>query len=229
MIIPSMIRDFLSELKWRLVGLLGKLFIDLLFLTIKIESRGFEKVRGLIESRKNVFALWHSRILPFSYLYKGHGSAIMVSASGDGEIIARIVERQGQKPVRGSSKKGGMKALEKIVEAMSANPPDPGTVIPDGPQGPRYRVQKGVVLLARRMGRPIVPVTYGVRRGVVFRSWDRFILPLPFTRCRIVYGNPVHVSPDADEDGIELKRKELEKQMRRLTEEVDGHFGHQTP
>ena len=214
-----------EELKWRLIGFFGTLFIDLLFLTIRIKSKGLEKVDAMIASKKNIFALWHSRILPFSHVYKGLGSAILVSASKDGEIIARILEKQGQKTIRGSSRKGGMKALGKLADAMTADPRRPGTVIPDGPQGPRFQVQKGVILLAQKTGMPITPVTCGVKRSKVFNSWDQFMLPLPFTTCLLIYGDPLHVSAEANEAEIESARKELETRLRRITEEADGHFG----
>lgn len=218
-----------EELKWRLIGFFGTLFIDLLFLTIRIKSKGLEKSDALIASKKNIFALWHSRILPFSHVYKGIGSAILVSASKDGEIIARILEKQGQKTIRGSSRKGGMKALGKLAEAMTADPGRPGTVIPDGPQGPRFEVQKGVILLAQKSGMPITPVTCGIKRSKVFNSWDRFMLPFPFTTCLLIYGDPLYVSADADEAEIESARKKLQDEMRRITEEADEYFGHETP
>ncbi len=93
-----MLREFqnktLEEIKWKVIGTLGKLFIDLLFCTTRVESVGFEKIKGIAESKKVIAACWHSRILLVSYLYKGWNASILVSRSKDGEIIARILEKQ---------------------------------------------------------------------------------------------------------------------------------------
>jgi hypothetical protein len=99
-------------------------------------------------------------------------------------------------------------------------------VIPDGPRGPRFIVQPGVILLAQKTGYPIVPVSYSARNLWVFNSWDRFVVPRPFTRCRVVYGSPLKVAPDTGRQGIETYRKQLENDLVRLTRNVDRHFGH---
>jgi len=214
-----------KELKFRLVGLLGKLFIDALFSTFKIEFVGYEKSEPIFSSRRFIAAIWHSRILAFSYLYKGMNAAILVSGSDDGELIARVLDRQGHEPIRGSTRKRGGIALVKMVNSLK-DEERPAVVIPDGPQGPRFKVQPGVVLLAKLTGYPILPLTYSARKIKVFCSWDRFILPYPFTKCRIVYGDPIRVPRDAGADVVRKCLDDLQQGLRSITFEADRYFGH---
>jgi lysophospholipid acyltransferase (LPLAT)-like uncharacterized protein len=102
----------------------------------------------------------------------------------------------------------------------------PGVVIPDGPRGPRFKAQPGVIALAQKTGFPIIPVAYSARKIKIFNSWDRFILPFPFTPCRVVYGDPVYVPQKADKTTQALCRLQLEEQLCRITAEADRHFGH---
>ena len=209
----------------KLVGLLGKVLIDLIGRSVRVESHGPAAVSPLLASRKFIFAFWHSRILLISYIFKGWDGAILVSRSNDGEIIARILQQQGHETIRGSTAKGGLRALAALIKRLKARP-RPGAVIPDGPQGPRFRVHPGVIVLAKKTGYPIIPVTYSARRMKVFKSWDRFILPCPFTHCRLSYGEPLWVSAALDKNGDERCRQKLETEMVRITQECDRYYHH---
>ncbi len=217
-------KDIWTEIKWRTIGIAGKLFIDALFATTRIEIVGFDKVKDLYEKRRGIAVFWHSRILLISYLYKGWKASILTSRSRDGEYIARLVERQGHEPIRGSTGKGGVRAGALLIKRLREG--RPAVVIPDGPQGPRFIVHPGVITLAKKTGLPIGPMTYSAKRIKIFNSWDRFILPMPFTSCRVVYGNPVWVPADADKETEEKHRLALESEMQRITTEADAHFGH---
>lgn len=215
----------MADIKWNLVGIFGKLFVDLLFSTTRIESVGFENVRQLVSSRKFIFAIWHSRILLVSYLYKGTDASILVSQSGDGEIIARILQKQGHDTIRGSTKKGGLRALAGLIKRLREREKF-GVIIPDGPQGPRFKVQPGVIILAKKTGYPILPISYSAKKIKIFNSWDRFILPYPFTTCRVVYGDPIYVPGDADKSEDTRCLVRLEDELRRITFDADCHFNH---
>ena len=215
----------LEELKWKLIGLFGKLLVDLLFKTTRIETVGFEKVASIIEGRRFIFAFWHSRILLISFLYQGWDAAILVSQSQDGELIARTLQRQGHETFRGSTTRGGLRALSQMIKNLKENR-RPAAIIPDGPQGPRFKVQPGIIMLAKKTGFPIVPVTYSASRIKVFNSWDRFILPIPFSGCRIVYGDPVSVPENADPETVSACRSGLEQELRRITTTADRFYGH---
>lgn len=208
------------------MGMTGKLVIDLLFGTTRIKSVGMEPVRQILSGRKFIFAFWHSRLLLVSYLYQGWGAAILVSGSEDGEIIARILQRQGHATIRGSSSRGGMRALARQIKLMREKE-IPGGVVPDGPLGPRFKVQPGVITLAKKTGYPIVPVSYSAKTLKVFASWDRFILPCPFTECTIIYGAPVYVPREADRQKETCCQDILERELCRITSCVDESFGHQ--
>ncbi|MBW1696302.1 MAG: lysophospholipid acyltransferase family protein [Deltaproteobacteria bacterium] len=215
---------WVSEFKWRLIGAFGKWFIDLLFFSTRIESVGLEAVKPVLYSRRVIGAFWHSRILLVSYIFKGWNASILVSASDDGEYIARIIKRQGHKSIRGSTTKSGLRALAAMIRCLNRG--QPGVVIPDGPQGPRFKVQPGVITLAKKTGCAILPISYSARKIKVFNSWDRFILPYPFTTCRIIYGNPIYVPEDADKELESRCQLKLESELRRITEDVDAYFGH---
>ena len=213
-------------LKWRLIGWAGKLLIDFLFLFSKVYTINFQPIAEQVRSRKFIFAFWHSRILLLSYIYKKLNASIMVSNSADGEVIAQILKRHGHKTIRGSTGKGGLRALIQQINDMRSHQ-RPGVVIPDGPQGPRHKVQQGVVLLAQKTGVPIIPLAYGSRRRKVFNSWDRFMLPLPWTAGVVTYGRPISVPGDADADTIKACIKDLEAELNRITAQADHFFGHE--
>jgi hypothetical protein len=216
-------KDKLVEIKWELVGILGKFFIDILYYTTNIELRGFEKVRPIINSRKFIWAVWHSRMLLLNYLTKGSEGTAMVSGSEDGEFVARILKRQGHEAIRGSTTRGGIKALSALIKKLKEKQ-RPSIIIPDGPQGPRFKVKLGIIILARETGHPILPFSYSAKRMKVFASWDRFILPYPFTKCLGIYGNPFFVPKDAGKDDLMRYRNLLEKELGHLTKEADSYF-----
>jgi lysophospholipid acyltransferase (LPLAT)-like uncharacterized protein len=214
-----------SEIRWRLVGLLGKWAVDLLCFGLRIQVVGYEKVRSIMESRRFILGFWHSRIIVASYMHKGWNSVVMTSRSGDGEIIARVIQRQGHEVVRGSTGKGGLRALARQIKCLNSED-RPGGMIPDGPQGPRFRVKPGIITLAQKTGYPIIPTSYSAKKVKVFNSWDRFIVPYPFTRVRLVYGEPIYVPMKADRPALESCRLTLEQELRRITFSHDRYFGH---
>ena len=144
--------------------------------------RGFDKVRPIINSKKFIYAAWHSRLLLLNYLSKGLAGTAMVSNSEDGEFVARILERQGHEAIRGSTTRGGIKALSGLIKNIKEKQ-RPGLIIPDGPQGPRFKVKSGIIILARETGYPVLPFSFSAKKIKIFASWDRFILPHPFTKC----------------------------------------------
>jgi lysophospholipid acyltransferase (LPLAT)-like uncharacterized protein len=218
-------REAYNNFKWVLVGIIGKLMIDILFFSTKIETVDFDKVSAHFSSKKFILAFWHSRILLVGYLYKGWGGAILVSSSKDGEFIARVLQRQGHETIRGSSSRGGLRALAKQIKCLKEKV-RPGVIIPDGPRGPRFKVQPGIITLAKKTGYPVVPVSYSAKKIKIFKSWDRFILPYPFTTCRLMYGDPVCVASNADKDEENRCKNRLEKELNRITRDVDSYFGH---
>ncbi|MFA9461545.1 lysophospholipid acyltransferase family protein [Thiohalorhabdus methylotrophus] len=179
--------------------------------------------RLLAEERPVILAFWHGRLLmiPVAYLRAGRRRVnVLISEHGDGELISRTIAHFGFGSVRGSSRRGALKAMRDLIRKVQEGADFAFT--PDGPRGPAHQVQSGVIDLARRTGYPILPVTYSVRRGKVFSSWDGFLLPRPFTRGVFCWGEPHWV--DAGDDS-ERARADLETAMQQLTRHADELAG----
>jgi lysophospholipid acyltransferase (LPLAT)-like uncharacterized protein len=162
-----------------------------------------------------IYCIWHNRLalcmkLYFTFGIKRHrtaGLAGLVSASRDGAFLAAVLERFGVQPVRGSSsRRGGQALLELTTWAERGYDL---AITPDGPRGPRYVVQEGVMSLAQITGLPIVPVSYHLQWKIQLKSWDGFQIPLPFSRCEIFGGRVFH----APREATDVEREELRKQL----------------
>ncbi len=164
---------------------------------------------GLWAAGHNVIiAFWHDQLLMMPKGYLGPGARILISASRDGELIARTMHRFGFGTVRGSSTRGGSAALREML--MMAREPVDLVITPDGPKGPRHQIKEGVAALARLTGRPVVPLAFAASRGHRFASWDRFLLPYPGARTVFRYGEPVFCARDEDD---ELCRQRIQAGM----------------
>ncbi len=214
-----------TGLKWWLIGFLGKGLVDLIGSTLKIRIINFEKVKKEVLSKRFILAFWHSRIVVVSYVFTGWGGIALVSKSEDGEIIARILQRQGHETIRGSTSRHAVRALAQLIKTLKEEI-RPGAMIPDGPRGPRFKVQPGVITLAQKTGYPIVPVSYSAKRLKVFASWDRFILPYPFNNGCLIYGDPLIIPYKLKPEAREMYRVRLEKELNRITKEADGYYNH---
>ncbi len=209
-------------LRWGPV--LGAGYLRLVGATSRFEHRGRQPVDAARVRGPVVWAFWHNRLLGPVVPYRGQGIGVVISRSRDGELIAAAVQRFGYVPLRGSSSRGGVAALKAALDHLARGRDVAFT--PDGPRGPRYRVQPGVVLAARRSGAPIVPVGIGFSRRVVFRSWDRFQVPLPFGSIHYVYGRPLRILAGAD---LRAACRTLEAELVRLTERADARAGVVSP
>jgi len=202
---------------------IGMLIIYLLGITYRKEVLGGESELSLITRGLNpIYALWHGRLFYMTFLCRWQGIFALVSPSTDGEIIARTVRLFGIRTIRGSSYKGGSKAFRELIRVVR----DKGRVFitVDGSRGPVFKVQKGILHLAKISNMPVLPVTYGAEKALVFKSWDRFIIPHPFTRVVVIYGEPVYVPRDSSEEEIEKKKVELEERLVKMTERADHYF-----
>lgn len=164
------------------------------------------------EGRRVVFAHFHDETFPLIYLRKidSHGFVIMVSQSKDGEIMARLLEGLGLVTARGSKSRGGVKALLRARRTMLQRDLI-GVVTVDGPRGPRHKAKEGAIYLAYKTAALIVPVRSFISRAKVFeKAWDKFQLPLPGARCRIVCGEGYDIGPG------ELTPERLQDAMQNL-------------
>ena len=176
-------------------------------------------------ARPVIFAIWHNRLalsllIHRRYVQRPHDPqprrlAALVSASRDGGLLARVLELFHVIPIRGSSSRRGAPALREIIAAAQAG--HDVALTPDGPRGPCYRLQPGVIAAAQLTGLPIVPASFHLPWKKCLRSWDRFQIPLPFSRCEVVFGAPIRIPPDATEADRERLRVEVEAALRSIT------------
>jgi lysophospholipid acyltransferase (LPLAT)-like uncharacterized protein len=141
----------------------------------------------------------------------------MTSESFDGEYIARFIQRFGFGAIRGSSSRGGARALVEMIKTVRKEYPMGFAV--DGPRGPRYEVKPGPVILAKKSGNPIVPFVIETRHHWQVKSWDRMQIPKPFTKAITIVGAPIYVGPDADEQEVETKVAEFQTALDQLTQQ----------
>ena len=165
-----------------------------------------------------ISSFWHARILMMPYAYRGWNGAMLISEHRDGAFIADAVELMGISSSRGSSTRGGARALLEMVRM--ARQGRPLGITPDGPKGPREVVQPGTVQLAKKSGLPLRAVCYATRRHWRANSWDRFYIPKPFTRGVFVIGEPVF----ADEEDEEMNRQKFQAAMDEVQQQADSYF-----
>ena len=179
-------------------------------------------------------ALWHRNLaMPHVFYPARLRRACLVSRSRDGELLARIVVSLGSRAVRGSSSaldgrsKGGAAALRGLARAV-----EEGfhiVVTPDGPKGPAGRLKPGIVMLGAMTGRPIVPLGFAVSRFARLPTWDGTLLPLPFARFALSYGEPLRVPPERGEEAIEASRADLERRLREADARAWAHLRMEAP
>ena len=180
-------------------------------------------VREDLEQRLKgfIYAFWHGRQVFLVYLHKGDRLSTMISQSRDGEIIARVCRSFGLGAARGSSSRGGREAFLEMKRLLEEGWRVAFT--PDGPRGPLHEVQPGVLLLAQMSGRPIVPVACGAKRRWIFAGgWDHFMVPKPFNRIAMVYGEPLRVEPS---DDLEKKASDLARALNAVAVKADTVAG----
>ena len=176
------------------------------------------------DGRPYIAAFWHNRLLMAPTGWRSQAPlSVLISQHRDGELIARTVHQFGVHTVRGSTTRGGSKALRELLLALKNG--SNVAITPDGPRGPCMRAQSGIILLARLSGAPIVPSTYSVSRRKLASSWDRFIIALPFSRGLYLWGAPIHVARDADDEALETARLKLENTLNELTTTADRLMG----
>jgi len=222
----------LKRLQAAAIAAIGYPLIALLGRTFRWREEGAEHLGSVTASgRQPILALWHGRILPATIYFRDRGVVAITSQNFDGEWIARIMRRFGYLQARGSTSRGGRRALLQLTRDMASGKPAAFTV--DGPRGPAYQVQPGAVWLAKATGHPVVPFHVESSPCWTLGSWDRAQVPKPWSRVVMVIGAPLEVPGDADAATIEQKRLELEQclaalQQRALTLLAAGS-GSRTP
>lgn len=205
------------------VARLIALYIRLLDHTGRWRVEGEAPVKALLRQGQPILlAFWHGRLLMIPAMYRRLGGRqvhVLISEHRDGELIAQTIAQWGYRTIRGSSRRGAVKGLLGMLRIARS-----GTdlaITPDGPRGPFQKVQPGVLEIARLTGMPIVPVTFSARWGILAQSWDRFLLPWPFSRGVMCWGEPIFIPRDADDGELASLRMTLEIKMQQLTARAD--------
>ncbi len=176
----------------RLALLLGRGALRVLGHTWRIRSINREPWETMRRAKRGfIFSLWHGQLLPLLWHHRGEGVVVLISEHKDGEMVARAAASLGFGLIRGSSSRGGDRALISISREVEAG--KEVAITPDGPKGPSQKFAPGALVAAQRSDSFIVPIGVTADRAWRLRSWDRFMIPKPFARVTIAYGEPTKV------------------------------------
>jgi lysophospholipid acyltransferase (LPLAT)-like uncharacterized protein len=189
--------------------------------TLRLQVEDPYDVVGFVRKQPVIFAIWHNRLLMlprvFDPSFPTRQSYGLISASRDGDFIARFIERSGYGTIRGSSSRKGVIALRQLMDTLAAD----GNVLftPDGPRGPVYQLSQGVIFVAQKSGAPIVPIHMEYSSCWRLKSWDRFVVPRPFATLRAKFGEPIRIAPLSEPQQLEDERLRLQNAMMSLVEQ----------
>ena len=212
-------RILLTLISWTAV-----LLIRLIGPTLKFEVVAEENVPadGYRYAPAGIYCFWHRCVIPGAWRFRNMQIAIMISRSFDGELISRIAGKLGFRPVRGSSSRGGAGALLAMREELDLG--HPAVFTADGPRGPMYVAKPGPVLLAKKTGYKIVGFHIAVERAWILKSWDKMMIPKPFSRAVIYISSPLAVPADATGEQMESLHQEMQRRMERCTAGAEKAF-----
>jgi lysophospholipid acyltransferase (LPLAT)-like uncharacterized protein len=207
----------------KLVDWLGRAALSLLsrtWRTIPLDAENLAAARG--PGGGHFIALWHGRMVLGLQSHAHRSWRVLVSPSPDGEISQSLLKSFGYVPIRGSSSRGGARALREMVETLRG-----GMVVivtPDGPRGPRHSMNSGLAWMARATGHAILPMGFACDRGWRMRSWDRFTIPKPWARVAMVYGTPIRVARGATPEDLERATEEIRARLMAAEQKAFAHL-----
>jgi lysophospholipid acyltransferase (LPLAT)-like uncharacterized protein len=182
----------------------------------------------IAEGKPFITCFWHGRLMMMSYAWPYNTAFhMLISGHADGQLIAKTINHLGFKALEGSTKHGGSIAFRTMISTLRKG--EYIGITPDGPRGPRMQASNGAIILAKLAGVPILPLSYSVSAWKVFQSWDRFILPLPFTKGVLIWGEAIEVSKKASDLELNAAQDQLEKNLMQVTKTADKLLGQTTP
>jgi len=204
-------------------GVLIAYYVRLVWLTSRWESYGLEHAQPAWDANTPVLGcFWHARLLMMMKVWYGqHKFHMLISSHPDGQIVARAAESHNIGWVAGSTNRNPLQAMRKILGTLKGG--ESVGITPDGPRGPRYVATLGAIQIAKSAGVDVYPVAYSTTRGIFLKSWDRFLLPLPFGRGVFVYGEPVRIKDS--KLSLEELRQLLEDRINLVTRQADALCG----
>lgn len=205
----------LNSLLVRVVPRLVALIMRVWFATCRVRVHGLEHWRNPKQTGQPLIAsFWHYSLVYIFYFMRGHSATVMVSASRDGEYVARLAQEFNFATARGSRNNKPVEALKGLLRVLKSG--DSVALVADGSQGPAKVAQSGAILLASRTGVAIQPMAWSASRYFTVRSWDRTAMPTPFCRIDYFFGEPLAVPPELKAEGIEAYRLLLERRLNEL-------------
>ncbi len=204
--------SFKIRLKKRLAIFLGFNAVRLIGGSLKLEVQGWERYEN--DDAKLIFCGWHGKSLIFANYFRKRGYWVIISNSNDGDIQNEIFCRLGYQTIRGSTAREGVRAALQGVRKLKEGGTMAITV--DGPRGPSGVVQGGVMLMAHKAGAGLVPVGFSAQSAWYARSWDKYMIPKPFSKARMILGEAIPVPENASEEEIEQLRLKLQDEIKRL-------------
>ncbi|MDR2345100.1 MAG: lysophospholipid acyltransferase family protein [Planctomycetaceae bacterium] len=191
-----------------------------LFSTIDYKWAYYDpSVDAAISRQKYISLFWHEHILSPLFLRRNCGATILTSQHNDAEFVVSIARYFGMNAVRGSTARGGVAAIRQIT---SLKQHDVIAITPDGPRGPRRTMSAGAIYLASKLQLPIVLYGFGYNKALRFNSWDKFVLPYPFSRGRVITSPPLMVPANINKPTLEYYRTRFEKLLTQLTDEAES-------
>ncbi len=207
-------------------GWISRVATTLLFCTCRVQVFGREiETKYLAENpgKGLLYASWHRGLIFIAYFYRDLKFVVMASASKDGELAAQASKRHGWIPVRGSSSCRGSEALREMIPYFKKG--HRGGLVVDAPRGPRCISKIGIIVISRMTGLPIIPVMWSADRFWQLRSWDRTIIPKPFSRIVFIYAKEfIRVPEDASREECERYRQLLDDTLNRMMYQTDNYF-----
>jgi lysophospholipid acyltransferase (LPLAT)-like uncharacterized protein len=199
-------------------------YMSFVFLTCRWQFLGEEYPKKYWDNdRPFIVCFWHGRLLMTCFAWRSSRPFYMlISAHKDGQIIANGVRSRGFRTITGSTTKGGVEALRTIIKLLKEH--NTIGITPDGPQGPRFQVSAGIAKIARLSGRDVIPVTFSTSRRIILKSWDRFVLALPFSRAVMAWGPPIK-APARGKSNLEDMRQRIENSLNEICDRVDAQCG----
>ncbi|HSB10662.1 MAG TPA: lysophospholipid acyltransferase family protein [Blastocatellia bacterium] len=188
--------------------------------TLRWQVRGREHLNKILESNHHpIFVFWHECIFSATFFWRNRGIVVMSSASRDGEYTGRVIKRFGYGTARGSSTRGGGRALAEMARCLNSGLEVAFTI--DGPRGPARIAKSGAITLARHTGQAILPFHIALSRYVELPTWDRLQIPAPFSRAAALIAEPIYVARDASAEETATKQAMLQSTLDRLREDAE--------
>jgi lysophospholipid acyltransferase (LPLAT)-like uncharacterized protein len=220
---------FLQKTKYFFIRKFSKFLIYSIIKTCRIKIIGQEKIQEIKNRKKPlIHTFWHRHIFFTIYQFKKTGARPLISQSRDGELVSQVAIEFGMNPIRGSSSKGGARAFLSLLHSIQNEKKDI-LITADGPKGPPREIKDGTILLAQKTNSIIIPICWASSRRKIFKkTWDQFMIPLPFSRITFAFGKPFTIGPEydckSDSTRQELKNR-LKQEMDHLENDLEKIHG----